>query len=179
MPTGGALTLLKRPTLLPCCGTCAHVPIGPEASRPFSLPYPLPLSLLPHLTALHISARYPPDQRPMWLGSPLLSRAYPRSHVRRRPSPPGQISCRDYGEPDLTRQQAAVGLHGTQRPRGGERTAPDPLAAPPDAATLSLAPFPLLISLALPFCSVLPLLPRRSALCSHSHSHPRFCSSRR
>jgi hypothetical protein len=31
--------------LLPCCGTCAHVPIGPEASRPFSLPYPLPLSL--------------------------------------------------------------------------------------------------------------------------------------
>jgi hypothetical protein len=49
--------------LLPCCVTCAHVPIGPAASRLFSLPYPLPLSLLPRLAALHISARSPPDRR--------------------------------------------------------------------------------------------------------------------
>jgi hypothetical protein len=62
--------------LLPCFGTFAHVPIGLEASRPFSPPYPLPLSLLPHLAVLRISARSPPDQRSMRLGSPLLLRAY-------------------------------------------------------------------------------------------------------
>jgi hypothetical protein len=71
-----------------------------------------------------------------------------------------------------------MGMHGTQRPWGGERAAPDHFAAPPDGATLSAAPFPSLISPALPFCSMLPLPPRRYAPCSHSRSRPRFCSGR-
>jgi hypothetical protein len=165
--------------LLPCFGTCAHVPTGLEASRPFSPPYPLPLSLLPCLATLRISARSPPDRRPLRLGSPLLSHAYPRSRVHRRLSPPSQISRCCYGEPNLACQQAAVGLRGARRPRGGERAVPDHLAAPPDGATLSLAPFPSLISPALPFCSVLPVLPRGSASCSHNCSRLRFCSGRR
>jgi hypothetical protein len=148
-------------------------------SAPKPPDHSLPLSLLPRLAALHISARSPPDRRPTRLGSPLLSRAYPRSRVCRRPASPGQISCRDYGELYLARQQAAVGLHGTQRPQGGERAASDHLAAPPDGVTLSPMPFPSLISPALPFCSVLPLPPRRSAPCSHSRSRPWFCSGRR
>jgi hypothetical protein len=172
LPSAGA----RLVGLLPCCSTCAHVLISLEAYRPFSPPYPLTLSLLPHLAALHIRARPPPDRRPTWLGSPVLSRTYPRSRVRPRPTPPGQISRRGYGEPDLARQQATVGMHGAQRPRGGERATPDHLTAPLDGATLSPAPFPSLISPAPLFCSVLPLPPRRSAPCSHSHSRPRFCS---
>jgi hypothetical protein len=152
--------------LLPCCGTCVHVPIGLKASRPFSLSYPLPLSLLPHLTVLRISARPPPDRRTMRLGSPLLSRAYPRSRVRRCPAPPGQISRRGYGEPDLTHQQAIVGLHGARWAQGRDHTASDHIVAPwwcylvSGAPSFTDFPYPVVLlftpTSAPSICSVLP-----------------------
>jgi hypothetical protein len=63
----------------------------------------------------------PPTDARMRRGSPHLSCAYPRSRIGRRPAPPNQISRHSHGEPDLARQQAAVGLHDALQPRGGER----------------------------------------------------------
>jgi hypothetical protein len=80
VPTGGALTLRRRPTsgLLPCFGTCAHVSTGLEASRPFSPPYPLSLSFLVSLRSASAQGLPPTDA---WCGWAHLSSRVPTPNL--------------------------------------------------------------------------------------------------